>query len=158
MIHFVGSSSQKLVTDAPAFPQIRTRFSLFVVYQNWSGGSFIGHDAVNGQLLWTDTQFFVNTDDSVIAFTGGAKTSTSKLFIATLDYVGKSFAVYLDGVARGSSTDAGTTQLNAGNMILGNGYAALTADMGEIGVYDRILTGDEITALTNGLKAKWGIV
>jgi hypothetical protein len=156
MIHFVGSSAQKFVTDGPATP-VLPKLTIFIVYDNFTpNGSFIGQDVVTSRLLWSDTQFWFDTAGTAITFTGGATMGGSNLFIATIDYTADSYAAYLDGVARGTSTNAGSP--GTGNYIFGAGYTALTSDVGEIGIYDRILTADEISTLSASLKLKWGIV
>lgn len=65
-------------------------------------------------------------------------------------------AFYLDGELY-ITDDANMTTPSTGMHIGGDQNPSLTGDVGEVGLFDRVLTATEIAQLTAVLRRKWGI-
>lgn len=143
-------------------------YSIFTIGQRRSSGIynyfFSNNQTVSVNLGWrTDTvlyhQTFGGGNNTPSAIATSAYTTPTPLIIAGTQSA-STRTLYFNSITAAvneayTNTNTGMTQYALGYFGSGGGYANI--DLGEVLVFNRVLSSSEITAITRYLSNKWGI-
>lgn len=155
---FNGVNQRLSRSDAMGFTSTSTNtYNLWVKFNAAGGYLFDAHTnsgASKRHLLYNATDrinSYINASDASVS-TGAGSITTGTWYMLTLTHNSGAYELFLNGVSKGTATVGGTG--GAGNLFsAGNAADSFGAPMNglvdEFGVWDRVLTGTEITALYN---------
>lgn len=157
-----GKSVVRFATnDYLTTPQVQMALStFFVVYANRTGtnGSFHGGNgsaATGGSPLQRNTQ--VSPTDAGNISLSPDTLNDQNLYAATYNYTADTYAVWLNGVANGTSAAAHTVN-TALFVTIGAGYGEfLNGDIAEVLIYDSVLSADDRLRVERYLMNKYGL-
>ena len=155
-----NTGSQRLdVANAMGFTSTSTNtYNFWVKFNAVSGylfDTFTTSGASKRHLLYGSTDrinTYINVTDASIS-TGAASITTGVWYMLTLTHSSGAYELFLNSVSKGTATPGGTSGLS--NLFaIGNASDSYTVPINgqidEYGVWDRVLTGAEITSLYNG--------
>jgi hypothetical protein len=172
-ITLVGGEKYILSASGSQIGPILHKITVFVVANpsNLTGGSGFGNDILSGNATNALEIRVDNTGKFLLAQQNSALIGTSTTAVATVgswsqfnatyDDSSGAFAFRSNRTANGSGTNALAISQPAVALLYWGGPTAVTLDwlgsIAEIIVYNRVLTGTEITNVENYLHTRWGV-
>ena len=161
-IEFIGAAPPSMRLDSNISKTNLTAMAVVVVTASTGNGMYFCSSVVNNQVLRVDPA--VGGDGTLFSHDGvntalfGFTSSITgiPLFITTEFEVGVAQRIYSDGVLRDTNSYDGTVEANQLGRVLMSPVDA-GGRMGELLVYDRILSSVEIQSIHNYISKKWGI-
>lgn len=129
--------------------------ALYMIGDNVGGNElFLGFHALDE----TELLLLVNDDATDVTFDIGFSAHDTEWHMMTLTWDGTTVTCYVDGDSKGTANVSGTLDFGGSNFFIGTDTDSLNGDFGnylqadvaEIGIWTRALSGDEVLALYNG--------
>lgn len=157
-VYFDGATS-KLSSPVSAAFSAQTIMAVIALGAIGAAGNTISGSSVSGGIQLRVNNGTIQLLKQGVGVLGASSASAiadanAHLVTATYDSVSGAYNIYVDQVLKGSGTLA--QALVASTLTLGlGGTQFLNGYIQEYALWNRVLTGSELTGISNGLKSKW---